>query len=285
VNNFMFLGNEHLVKDFKKLAGNDRLSHGYIFFGENQIGKYTFALSLANFLENKIFELSTKTLSEALILKESGIDSVREIKKFLWQKPVNSKKRIVIINDADALTTEAQNAILKITEEPPEHSLIILIVNNTDNVLPPILSRLQKIYFSRINKKEISNYLVTQLGVKKDIAEKVGEMAMGRAGRAVNLVNNNFSDIENSVDKFLKSSDYARSQFIKNFIEDQKESPEILDQFFETLIIRLLKDPIKNTSMLKSVLSRLFFIKSYNVNKRLQIDAIVDMDPVRGRGH
>ncbi len=281
----MFLGNEHLVKDFKKLAGNDRLSHGYIFFGENQIGKYTFALSLANFLENKIFELSTKTLSEALILKESGIDSVREIKKFLWQKPVNSKKRIVIINDADALTTEAQNAILKITEEPPEHSLIILIVNNTDNVLPPILSRLQKIYFSRINKKEISNYLVTQLGVKKDIAEKVGEMAMGRAGRAVNLVNNNFSDIENSVDKFLKSSDYARSQFIKNFIEDQKESPEILDQFFETLIIRLLKDPIKNTSMLKSVLSRLFFIKSYNVNKRLQIDAIVDMDPVRGRGH
>ncbi len=270
----MFLGNDHLVKDFKKLVGSDRLSHGYIFFGENQIGKFTFALSLANFLENKVFEAPKKTLFESLIIKETGIDSVREIKKFLWQKPVNSKKRIVIINDADALTTEAQNAILKITEEPPEHSLIILIVNNTDNVLPPILSRLQKIYFSRTNKKEISNYLVAEMGAKKDVAEKISEIAMGRAGLAINLIKNNFSDIENAVDKFLKSSDYARSQFVKNFIEEQKEKPEILDQFFETLIIRLLKDPVKNTPMLKSVLSRLFLIKSYNVNTRLQIEAI-----------
>ncbi|MEK7463306.1 MAG: hypothetical protein AAB621_03035, partial [Patescibacteria group bacterium] len=124
----MLCGHKNLKESFSVLFKNGNLSHGYIFFGEPQVGKFSFALSLANFLETGNFESGGKMLSEILIIKESGIDCVREIKNFLWQKPHNSSKRIVIIDNADSLTAEAQNAILKITEEPPEHSLIILIV-------------------------------------------------------------------------------------------------------------------------------------------------------------
>ena len=286
----MICGHKDLIESFSVLAKNGTLSHGYIFFGEPQVGKFSFALSLANFLETDSFESGSKMLSEVLVIRESGIDCVREIKGFLWQKPQNSSKRTVIIDNADLLTEEAQNAILKITEEPPEHSLIILIVSNLNNVLPPILSRLQKIYFSRVSKKEISDYLVEILRDKKvptpngsrildqEIGNKAEELAVlvyGRPGRAMDLLNNkDLAESDNMAQKFLSSAGSNRSQFIKNLVENQKEKPEILDRFFESLIVSLRRDPIKNYKEIRSVLSRLFLIKSYNVNKRLQIEAI-----------
>lgn len=271
----MYIGNQYLVKDFQGLVKNERLAHGYIFFGEPQVGKFSFALLLANFLETGNFESTEKMLSEVLIIKESGIDCVREIKAFLWQKPQNSTKRTVIIDNADLLTEQAQNAILKITEEPPEHSLIILIVSNLNNVLPPILSRLQKIYFSRVSKKEIGEYLINSLGIKKDKAEEFAVLAYGRPGRAIGLLNNkDLVESDDMAKKFLGSFGSNRSQFIKKLVEDQKEKPEILDRFFESLIVILRKDTVKNYKEIRSVLSRLFLIKSYNVNKRLQIEAI-----------
>lgn len=273
----MFIGNSHLVEDFQRLVKNGRLAHGYIFFGEPQVGKFSFALSLARFLETGNFDISGKMLSEALIVKESGIDCVREIKNFLWQKPQNSPKRTVIIDNADLLTAEAQNAILKITEEPPEHSLIILIVSNLNNVLPPILSRLQKIYFSRLSDAEMRDFIKT-LGRPAQFKSnwaRFAQISFGRPGRVINLINNkDFSEIDEMAQKFLKSSGFNKSQFIKNLVDDQKERPEILDQFFESLIVMLRKDPVKNYQTIKSVLSRLFLIKSYNVNKRLQLEAI-----------
>lgn len=271
----MLCGHKELNKSFSLLHQKANLAHGYIFFGEPQVGKFSFALSLANYLENQIFDKPAKTLSEALIIKEIGIDSVREIKSFLWQKPLNSAKRTVIIDDADLLTSEAQSAILKIAEEPPEHSLIILIVSNLNNVLPPILSRLQKVYFSRVSSKEIETYLIDVLNIEKAKAIEITKSAYGRPGRAISLINENiYTEAGESVKKFLKLSDYNKSQFIKQLVEDQKDKPELLDLFFENLIIALRHDPIKNSRMLKSVLSRLFLIKSYNVNKRLQIEAI-----------
>ncbi|MDO8443098.1 MAG: hypothetical protein Q7S81_02480 [bacterium] len=271
----MLCGHKDLKESFFILAKRGSLSHGYIFFGEPQVGKFSFALSLANFLEAGDFNSKGKMLSEVLIIKDSGIDCVREIKNFLWQKPQNSQKRTVIIDNADLLTAEAQSAILKITEEPPEHALIILVVSNLNNILPPILSRLQKIYFPRISKNEISEFLIKDIGVKKDKAEELAVLAYGRPGRAMNLINNKeLSEIDELAQKFLRFTGLNRSQFIKKLVDDQKEKPEILDQFFESLIVILRKDPVKNHQMIKSILSRLFLIKSYNVNKRLQIEAI-----------
>jgi len=283
----MFIGNQYLVENFKKLVKNSSLAHGYIFFGEPQVGKFSFALSLANFLENNEFDAPSKLLSETLTIKKSGIDCVREIKNFLWQKPQNSLKRTVIIDNADTLTAEAQNAILKITEEPPEHALIILIVSNLNNILSPILSRLQKIYFSRIGKNEIRDFLIKDLNIKKEKAEELAVLAYGRPGRAIELINNKeLSEIDEMARIFLRSVGFSRSQFIKKLVDDHKarprnelrpatgEKPEMLDRFFESLIVILRKEPVKNYKEIRSVLSRLFLIKSYNVNKRLQLEAI-----------
>ena|SRR3989344_2536127 len=242
----MFLGHQHLIKDFKNLVKNGRLAHGYIFFGEPQIGKFYFAKHLANLLENGEFEISKQLLQDVLILGDfTGIEAMRELKNFLWQKPAISPKRTVIVNNAEQLTTEAQNAILKIAEEPPASALIILIVNQLDNLLPTILSRFQKIYFGRLPEKEAP---------------------LGRPGWVKNKM------AEQLAKDFLKGS--QRTALIKDLVEEQKENPELLDRFFEELVLQLRKDPVKNYQQLKSALHRLLLIKQYNTNKRLQLEAI-----------
>ncbi|MBU4348028.1 AAA family ATPase [Patescibacteria group bacterium] len=271
----MFIGNQHLIKDFRRITKNERLAHGYIFFGEHQLGKFSFALSLANFLEKGNFDISEKILSETLIIKENSIDGVRKIKNFLWQKPLISKKRITIIDNADSLTPEAQNAILKIAEEPPNHALIILIVNNLDNLLSPIISRFHKIYFGHCNKKEICEFLIKKEKINKEKALKIAEESYGRPGMAIDLINNkNFLDIRIEVKNFLKSSGFLKSQIIKKIVKEQKETPEILDYFFKCLLIELRKDSINNYKKIETLLDRLFLIKSYNVNKRIQLETI-----------
>ncbi len=100
----MLCGYKDFIEKFSELSKKGDFSHGYIFFGEPTLGKFSFALSLANFLENNIFDIPQKTLSETLIIKDSGIDCVREIKNFLWQKPLSSSKRTVIVDNADLLT-------------------------------------------------------------------------------------------------------------------------------------------------------------------------------------
>ncbi len=207
------VGYENLVNNFKNLINNGRLSHAYLFYGADQEEQFLFAQSLANFLEKKIFKPSDALLSETLIISPDeenviGIDRVRSLKHFLWQKPANSIRRLAIIKEARNLTFQAQHAALKIVEEPPESALIIFIAKTIDDLFLTLSSRLQKIYFSsQSNRRE--------------------------------------SAIE-----------------------------EDIDQFFESLIRELRKDPIKNSQKLKEVLRRLSLIKQFNVNKRLQIKSL-----------
>lgn len=263
----MLEGHTNLVRDFQRLVKAGKLAHAYIFFGDPEVGKFYFARHLANFLENGEMDLPTRLLQDGLILEEvRGIEEMRQIKNFLWQKPAVSVKRLVVVNDAHNLTPQAQNAILKITEEPPEHSLIILVTSQPDNLLPALLSRAQKIHFGRLSDSEME-----EITGDKQIAES----SFGRPGRAARLLSDPLvKEAEQYANKFLKLESGARSGLIKELVDSQKDHPELLDRFFEALLIRLRKDLKLNFREIRSVLHRLFLIKSYNTNKRLQLEAI-----------
>lgn len=171
------MNSENLQKQFKKLSENNQLSHAYLFFGEdggNHSRKFSFSVSFANFLENKKFEESTGLLKETLIISPDeeknsiGIDKIRDLKFFLWQKPLFSARRIAIIQGAENMTPEAQNAALKIVEEPPESALIIFIAPSGESLLPALGSRLQKVYFSSGEEKPRAK--TAQLSVDKLLA-------------------------------------------------------------------------------------------------------------------
>ncbi len=285
----MLIGHQELVKDFNNLVKSNRLAHGYIFFGEPEVGKFYFAKHLAHLVEQgepfdsaclpsrlaqDKFAVTGRPLQDALVLENnsaatsenSGIDAMREVKNFLWQKPNVSGKRTVIINNADRLTPQAQNAILKISEEPPENALVILIVNQVENLLPPLLSRLQKIYFHRLTDAEME---------AGGIDQKIIPFAFGRPGRAARLSGDDATKTAGGYARdFLRLLGPERSKLIKELVDLQKEKPELLDLFFESVIALLRHDLVRNAGILRDVLHRLFLIKSYNTNKRLQLEAI-----------
>ena len=260
----MLVGHEKLTETFKQLIKDDRLSHGYIFFGEPQVGKFAFALSLATYLETGEFGESTRPLGETSVIQpdEEGsisINSIRNSKYFLFQKPVYSSYRVVIVNDAEKLTPQAQHAILKIAEEPPRTALIILIVSNPDALLPTIQSRLQKIYFPRVSFNLIAETLINELKLTKVQAADIAKISFGRPGRAIKLAENRKQKIENRNKKAL--------------IEELMDDSEAMNQYFTELIAELAEDPIKNYKELKAILNRLTKISEFNTNKRLQLES------------
>ena len=273
----MLVGHKEKTKIFKELLKDNGLSHGYIFFGEEQVGKKTFALSLANFLEKGKFEDPSVILSETkLIAPEEGsigIDVVKEAKHFLSQKPILSSRRVLIIDDAHKLTPQAQNAILKISEEPPQSSLIIVISPTLDSLIGTLTSRLQRIYFSRIETKEIAE-LMESRGVGTTEAQRIAKSALGRPGRAIDALENvEFKRFSEMVKDFIKNRS-GRKDVLQSLIKenDDVKDKDLIDVFVNHMMAELALDPLKNSKTLSALCDRFTKMSDFTTNRRLQLE-------------
>jgi len=92
--------------------------------------------------------------------KKVAIDQIRLLKQMAYLKPMSARARVFIIKDADIMSPEAANSILKVLEEPPPRSYIILITENPFLILPTIRSRCRSLEFSSLGREEIENVLV-----------------------------------------------------------------------------------------------------------------------------
>lgn len=148
--------NKKIEEDFIRLVNGEKLFHAYLFFGENQDEIFEFSRKLAYFFENNEFKKPDNFLNNFLAIKPNengniGIDEIRALQDFLYLSAIGkTKNRIAVIYGAENLTNEAQSAILKIIEEPPQKSLIILIARQQDNLLPTLVSRTHRIYFPAV---------------------------------------------------------------------------------------------------------------------------------------
>lgn len=188
-----------IEKDFLRLINQDKLFHAYLFFGEDEGGIFSFTENLANFLENREFTGPGKFLNDFLVIRSNengniGIDETRKVQEFLFQKPVISRRRVAVILGAQDLTDEAQSSVLKVIEEPPQNTLIVLISRNDDLLLPTIVSRVHRIFFpmtqdntgktriyagksapNKINDENIEDFIKTQLSIlRKDLIKNSG---------------------------------------------------------------------------------------------------------------
>lgn len=253
----MLFGHEDKIENFKRLIKENSLSHAYLFFGDNQIGKFTFAQSLGYFLETGEFEIGPKPLIDFLTIlpdpeKDSiGIETVRQIRNFLFQKPLRSAKRTVVIDQAEKLTDEAQPALLKIVEEPPPDSLLILIAADPVVFLPALASRCQKIYFRRLSGQALEKILQEHYRLPALQAKKIAADSFGRLGRALNLIK--------GPPERLSFSRAGETQNIESF-----------EFWLENNILNLRKDLKKNSKALAWLLERKLLVKRYNLNRNLQ---------------
>ncbi|HOF50541.1 MAG TPA: AAA family ATPase [Candidatus Colwellbacteria bacterium] len=245
----MIIGHERQQKFFDKLMKAGELSGSYIFFGESETGKFSFAESIA-----KRLEPDSRTLTELLVVRPDekdsiGIDAARRIKRFLSEKPVNAGVRSVIIDEAESLTSQAENALLKIAEEPPEKSLIMMIVRNPDTLLPTLVSRFRKIYFSRVESDKIAVWLEKEKGISVAAAKAAAASSFGRPGLALRIAEKNIG------------------------VPEELESLADYRAFIKSEIMKLYKDKIKNDERIRALVRRLYFIEQFNTNKKLQLQA------------
>ncbi len=134
-----------LEGDFQKITTSENVPGALMLVG-NFPREWLF--KLLNFWHFGEFSLGERVLSDALILEKVklGVDDVREVKSFFNNTPSIARKKIAVIFQAEKLTAEAQNALLKIAEEPHPQALLILVVSNLDLMLPTLRSRFLKLF-------------------------------------------------------------------------------------------------------------------------------------------
>ena len=186
----MMIGHEVQRQWFMRICAQGTLRHAYIFEGDAHIGKGLFARALAHYLEYGVFEASSAPLLDCMecVPDEKGnigIDTIRSIKKFIWQTPLRAPRRIVICDDAHALTREAEVSLLKITEEPPAHGLFLFITHDAMTLTPTLRSRCMKIYFARSSCAEIEKLLIEAYAMMSAHAKNIAMRASGSVGYAV----------------------------------------------------------------------------------------------------
>jgi DNA polymerase-3 subunit delta' len=103
-------------------------------------------------------------------------------------KPFGSSHNIFIIMDAQAMREEAQNALLKLVEEPPEHSVVIWVTSNPEAILYTIRSRCQQVRFTALKPAALERVLTSYYDVDAEAAKKAAGLAMGSVKRAVELL-------------------------------------------------------------------------------------------------
>ncbi|MBF0215554.1 MAG: DNA polymerase III subunit delta' [Candidatus Omnitrophica bacterium] len=197
-------GQEKAVNYLRNSARKKRVANAYLFVGPDGTGKSTVARGFLAELFCQGSE-SGKTACGACpncrrisenahpdikwITQEGtariGIDEIKEIREFLSLKPYESRYSAVVIDNAHQMTQESSNALLKVLEEPPGDSLIILLTNRKEWLLPTIISRAAEVRFSPVGKDDIIDIVMGKLGIEKAEAEFLSSYSGGSPGTAI----------------------------------------------------------------------------------------------------
>ena len=277
------IGNTNIKAVLEKSIKQNKLSHSYLFNGTQGIGKKKIAIEFAKMMlcldDNKYcnhckscIEFNTNNNPDFLIISPDGnnikIEQIRDMQKKIQEKPIISEKKVYIIDNADLMTTEAQNCLLKTLEEPPEFAVIILIGSNSNSFLPTIKSRCTIMNFNKITDKEMIEYLQKEYNVK-DIDKNILHMYQGSIVRAIKLKERQeeYKNIENIINNINR---YDLVDFINNaeiLYKSKEEINDILD-YINVILLNKAKDEYLYTNCIKIV---------ENTKKRLKQNANYDM--------
>lgn len=196
------VGHESIIKHLQNSIQLGKVSHAYIFHGEEGMGKKTLATAFAKTLQCEEHGILSCNRCKSCMQSESnnqpdiiwvthekasiGVDDIRlQVNGDIWVKPYESTYKIYIIDSADKLTEAAQNALLKTLEEPPEYAVILLLVSNSNLILPTILSRSVLLNLKPIDKQAIKEFLMIQQHIPDYMAEMAADFSGGNVGKAI----------------------------------------------------------------------------------------------------
>ena len=247
------VGNPKVKEILTKTIKVKKTSHSYMFIGIEGIGKKLFAKELAKailclndgeYCENckSCIEFSSDNNPDYIYIEPEEtkikIDQIRNMQLKVAEKPIISNNKVYIIDDADTMTHEAQNCLLKTLEEPPEYVTIILIGSSENNFLTTIKSRCTKIYFEKISNEEIKQYLKKEFETD-DIDEELLEIADGSIKRAIEVKENR--ETYRMLEKIMEDIDNSDIIDVLNAASELYKSKEIIFTILENINIIAMK--------------------------------------------
>ncbi len=165
------IGQQHIAKTLKNALASDRVAHAYLFTGPRGTGKTSTARILAAALNcekgptpepcgecdmcKAIIAGNAMDTIEMDAASNRGIDDIRDLREKVKFAPAEGRYKIYILDEAHQLTPEANNALLKTLEEPPDHVVFMLLTTEANKIIPTILSRCQHFEFRSITLADI----------------------------------------------------------------------------------------------------------------------------------
>ncbi len=221
------VGHEEIIAHLQHAICRDKVSHAYIFSGEQGSGKKLLASLFAMTLQCRDRGQEAEPCMECISCKKAltgnqpdilwvthekpnsiGIDEIRnQVVNDIAIKPYESPYKIYIIDEADKLTLQAQNALLKTIEEPPVYGILLLLADNPEALLPTITSRCVQLNLKPVGDSLVKEYLMDQMHIPDYQAEVQASFAQGNVGKARQIAGSaEFGELTDNALRLLKHS-------------------------------------------------------------------------------
>ena len=247
------LAQDHIIDHFKKAIKADRLSHAYIFTGQDGVGKTLFAKEFTKTLFCRNDKNDSCNLCSNCIRIEKNchpdvfytgreakakfikIEDIRNLQHSVRISPLESDYKVFTIKDADRMNEEASNCLLKTLEEPSPHTIFILIANSISTVKETIKSRCQTIRFHPIPTHIIENQLTSKYDSDPIKIGWISRFCNGSLGNAPAILDNNYYEMNNDIVTRMIEPDMDSLFLAENIIDSYLSAEDSLEEKREAL--------------------------------------------------
>lgn len=239
-------GHETVKRSLELSISQDRISNAYVFEGIEGVGKKLCAKIFSQALVcesadnvpcgtcSLCIQAQAMTLPDIIYLQKDkdkasiGVENVRQqIISEVYLKPRNASRKVFVIEEGDILSVEAQNALLKVLEEPPYYVTFIICVTSKEKLLSTVLSRSQTITFFPLSCDTVAQYLKDNTELSLDDAKLISKLSMGSIGTALSLATDNTKKdrMDKSITALINLKKNAlRIREMVDFLTEEKEN-------------------------------------------------------------
>lgn len=286
----MSIGHENNKLKLRNIVENKTVGHAYLFTGKKGIGKKLVAMEFSKsilclnpvsgqacnsceacrtFQNNSDFKIIEP---EKDVIK---VDTIRNFETELFLLPTISDRKVYIIDDADTMNEQAQNALLKVLEEPPTYATIILITSNKEKLLGTIKSRVIEIKFDGLSEKELEEIL---RGLDIEASKEAIKYANGSVTKALDFINDNTFKVAKEIANVLLERDFLKANRKFEEIKADKNLKANIDVILEKVMYifyNMLKQDINfDFKLIENVEEVIQNIKR-NANVDLALDVLM----------
>lgn len=244
------IGQSLLIDQLKTMLSSGRIAHSYIFTGPAGVGKKAISNIFAKALVCQKNRQEPCDICQSCRQFESGnhpdifrvvsdkktigVDIIRDMESDIKVKPFQGNRKIYIIDKADTMTPQAQNALLKTLEEPPGYAVILLLADNISSLLPTVLSRCQRIKIPRLSPLHIASIIENRLGIPREQALVFAKLSEGLPGKALELAGSQEyqqlrEDVLRLIEKLANANVLEAMEYVRFFEERKDRLDDVLD--------------------------------------------------------